>query len=118
MSAGAERYRKRARMCAQCQERPAKFSRHGGKVHAKADHDLCAECWRALRNRTREVDSRPPLVIHIRAGAVGAAIELPATMPWFLQDRAIRGLVKKARAVQAQQFDALQKRPTKGGSAA
>lgn len=86
-------------------ERPAKFSHRGGKVHAKADHDLCAECWRALRNRAQAADRRPPLSVFLHVGATRWELNLPATMPWHDQNRRIRAAVDQARAEQTKQAE-------------
>jgi hypothetical protein len=54
---------KRERLCRQCHERPARFrsrgSRSDGRVRADRDHELCFQCHRALRNRTRVVEAGP-----------------------------------------------------------
>lgn len=39
------------RMCRECEKRPAKFI-YKGYVKADADHDLCMQCYRKLRDAT------------------------------------------------------------------
>ena len=42
----------RHRACVICRERRARF-RYRGRIKADRQHELCRECFRRLRNRTR-----------------------------------------------------------------
>ena len=54
MSAAERRRRRRSRerLCAQCQERRARFQ-YRGRVSADRDHVLCFQCFRSERERMR-----------------------------------------------------------------
>jgi len=48
------RPRTRARLCAECGQRPAKYRVRAGRVQAADDgHTLCFQCFRAEQNRAR-----------------------------------------------------------------
>jgi len=50
-----ERWRRR--LCQQCQDRRARYSRRG-RVRRRRDHDLCFRCYRSLLASVRRVPPR------------------------------------------------------------
>lgn len=40
-------------MCRRCRQHEAKFSVRGGAVKADDEHDICFQCYRALKNQQR-----------------------------------------------------------------
>jgi hypothetical protein len=58
------------KLCADCQERKARF-RHHDRVKADRDHVLCFQCWRADINRSRARQLALPLSPEWRPALAG-----------------------------------------------